>query len=125
MGEVYRARDPRFGREVAVKVLPERFAPSADRLRRFEREARSAGALNHPNILVAYDVGVQDGIHYLVTELLEGETLQALLRIERLGVRKALLLALQVARGLACAHEAGILHRDLKPANLFLTRDGR
>ena len=125
MGEVYRAHDPRLGRDVAVKVLPERFAHSADRLRRFEREARLAGALNHPNILTVFDIGSQDGNPYLVCELLEGETLHALLRAEAMDVRQSLSLALQLARGLGCAHEAGILHRDLKPSNLFLTRDGR
>ena len=125
MGEVYRAHDRRLGRDVALKVLPDRFARSPDRLRRFEREARLAGALNHPNILTVFDIGSQDGSPYLVCELLEGETLHARLRFERMDVRQALYLALQVARGLGCAHEAGILHRDLKPSNLFLTRDGR
>jgi serine/threonine protein kinase len=124
MGEVYRARDPRLGREVAIKVLPERFAHSADRVARFEREARAAGSLSHPNVLTVFDVGSQDGIHYLVSELLEGETMQAFLRFERPSLRQSLLLALEVARGLACAHQAGILHRDLKPENLFLTRAG-
>ncbi len=125
MGEVYRARDPRLGRHVAIKVLPERFAHSADRLRRFEREARSAGALSHPNILTVFDVGSQDGTPYLVSELLEGETLRIALQRQPLGVRQSLSLGLQVARGLICAHEAGILHRDLKPENLFMTRDGQ
>jgi serine/threonine protein kinase/tetratricopeptide (TPR) repeat protein/TolB-like protein len=125
MGEVYRAHDPRLHRHVALKVLPERFARSPDRLRRFEREARLAGALNHPNILTVFDIGSQDGSPYLVCELLEGETLHARLRFERMDVRQVLYLALQLARGLGCAHEAGILHRDLKPSNLFLTQDGR
>jgi tetratricopeptide (TPR) repeat protein len=125
MGEVYRAHDSRLHRDVALKVLPERFAHSADRLSRFEREARLAGALNHPNILTVFDIGSHDGSPYLVCELLEGETLHARLRLERMDVRQVLYLALQLARGLGCAHEAGILHRDLKPSNLFLTRDGR
>ena len=125
MGEVYRAHDPRLGRDVALKVLPERYANSADRLRRFEREARVAGALNHPNVLTVFDVGTQDGSPYLVSELLKGQTLHAVLRRGRMDVRQALYVALQLARGLACAHEAGIVHRDLKPGNIFVTGDGR
>ena len=125
MGEVYRARDPRLGRSVAIKVLPERFARSTDRLRRFEREARAAGALTHPGILTVFDVGTHDGMPYIVTELLDGETLRTALRTQRFGVRQSVVWAIEVARALACAHDAGILHRDLKPENLFLTRDGR
>jgi len=125
MGEVYRARDPRLGREVAVKVLPEGVSGDADRLRRFEQEARAASALNHPNILTVFDTGSQDGTVYLVTELLEGETLRERLSGGALPVRKAVEIAVQIARGLAAAHEKGIVHRDLKPENLFLTRDGR
>jgi Tol biopolymer transport system component len=125
MGEVYRARDTRIGREVAVKVLPTGFATDPDRLRRFEQEARAAGALNHPNILVLHDVGTQDGIPYLVTELLEGETLRDRLDHGALTPRKAIDMALQIARGLAAAHERGLVHRDLKPGNLFVLRDGR
>jgi eukaryotic-like serine/threonine-protein kinase len=124
MGEVYRARDTRLGRDVAVKVLPASFAKDAERLRRFEQEARAAGALNHPNILAIYDLGVQDGAPYLVTELLEGETLRERLRAGSLSVRKALDLAVQAIRGVAAAHDRGIIHRDLKPANIFLTKDG-
>jgi eukaryotic-like serine/threonine-protein kinase len=124
MGEVYRARDTRLGRDVAVKVLPASFATDAERLRRFEQEARAAGALNHPNILAIYDMGVQDGAAYLVTELLEGETLKERLRTGPLPVRKALDLAVQAIRGVAAAHDRGIIHRDLKPANIFLTNDG-
>jgi Tol biopolymer transport system component len=124
MGEVYRARDTRLGRDVAVKVLPASFAKDAERLRRFEQEARAAGALNHPNILAIYDIGVQDGAPYLVTELLEGETLRERLRAAALPVRKALDFALQAIRGVAAAHDRGIIHRDLKPANIFLTSDG-
>jgi len=125
MGEVYRARDPRLGREVAVKVLPEGVSGDADRLRRFEQEARAASALNHPNILTVFDTGSQDSTVYLVTELLEGETLRERLSGGALPVRKAVEIAVQIARGLAAAHEKGIVHRDLKPENLFLTRDGR
>ena len=124
MGEVYRARDTRLGRDVAVKVLPASFAKDAERLRRFEQEARAAGALNHPNILAIYDMGVQDGAPYLVTELLEGETLRERLRGAALPVRKALDVAVQAVRGVAAAHDRGIIHRDLKPANIFLTNDG-
>ena len=125
MGEVYRARDPRLGREVAVKVLPAAVSGDGDRLRRFEQEARAASALNHPNILTVFDTGSEDGTVYLVTELLEGETLRELLAGGALPVRKAVEIAVQIARGLAAAHEKGIVHRDLKPENLFLTRDGR
>jgi Tol biopolymer transport system component len=125
MGEVWRARDPRLGRDVAVKVLPARVAGDADRLQRFEQEARATGALNHPNVLAVHDFGTHDGAPYLVTELLEGMTLRERLADGPLPVRKALDLAGQVARGLAAAHEQGIVHRDLKPENLFVTRDGR
>ena len=125
MGEVYRARDTRLGREVAVKVLPAAFSADAERLRRFEQEARAASALNHPNILAIYDIGTHDGAPFLVTELLEGETLRERLRSGPLAVRKALDLAIQAAHGISAAHEKGIIHRDLKPANIFLTNDGR
>jgi hypothetical protein len=125
MGEVYRARDTRLGREVAVKVLPPAFASDPDRLRRFEQEARAAGRLEHPNILVIHDVGTHEGSPYLVTELLEGETLRARMAPGALPPRKAIDCALQIARGLAAAHERGLVHRDLKPENLFVLRDGR
>jgi Tol biopolymer transport system component len=125
MGEVYRAKDPRLGRDVAVKVLPASFSTDADRLRRFEQEARAAGILNHPNITAVYDIGSHDGAPYVVTELLEGETLRSRLSVGALSTRKALDYAIQIARGLAAAHEKGIVHRDLKPENLFVTRDGR
>jgi hypothetical protein len=125
MGEVYRARDTRLGREVAVKVLPPAFASDPDRLRRFEQEARAAGRLEHPNILVIHDVGTHEGSPYLVTELLEGETLRARMAPGALPPRKAIDCALQIARGLAGAHERGLVHRDLKPENLFVLRDGR
>ena len=125
MGEVYRARDSRLSRDVAVKVLPSGFSTDPDRLRRFEQEARAAGVLNHPNILAIYDVGTHDGSPYVVSELLEGETLRDRLRGAAFPTRKAVEYAIQIARGLGAAHEKGIIHRDLKPENLFITRDGR
>jgi eukaryotic-like serine/threonine-protein kinase len=124
MGEVYRARDARLGREVALKILPAAFASDPDRVRRFEQEGRAAAALNHPNIVVIYDVGSQDGVFYVATELLEGETLRERLAGPVLPVRKAIEYGIQIARGLAAAHAKGITHRDLKPENLFLTKDG-
>src|SRR5437867_2498209 len=125
MGEVYCARDPRLGREVAVKVLPASFSNDPDRLRRFEQEARAAGILNHPNITAVYDVGTFDGAPYVVTELLEGETLRSRLAGGPLAPRRAIDYSVQIAHGLAAAHEKGIVHRDLKPENLFVTEDGR
>jgi len=125
MGEVYRASDPRLGREVAIKVLPAVFSQDADRLKRFEQEARAAGVLNHPGITAVYDIGSADGAPYIVTELLEGETLRQRIATGPVPVRKAIDYAVQIAKGLAAAHEKGIVHRDLKPENLFLTRDGR
>src|SRR5438093_5034878 len=125
MGEVYRARDERLRRDVAVKVLPSTFSADDDRLRRFEQEAQAAGGLNHPNITAVYDLGSHEGAPYIVTELLEGETLRARLSGGAIAVRKALDYAGQITRGLAAAHEKGIIHRDLKPENLFLTNDGR
>ena len=113
MGEVYRARDTRLGREVAVKVLPASFSQDADRLRRFEQEARAASALNHPNTVSLFDVGTQEGSPYVVTELLEGETLRARLATGAVSPRKATEFAIQIAQGLAAAHEKGIVHRDL------------
>ncbi len=124
MGEVYRARDVRLGRAVALKVLPPEFAEDAERLRRFEQEARTASALNHPGIVVVHDVGTQDGVSFLVQELVEGETLGSALRRGALPVRKAVDYAVQVARGLAAAHAQGIIHRDLKPENFIVTQDG-
>src|SRR6202023_2219102 len=124
MGEVYRARDQRLKRDVAIKVLPASFSADADRLRRFEQEAQSAGALNHPNITAVHDLGSHEGAPYIVTELLEGETLRAALSGGKLSQRKAIDYALQIANGLAAAHEKGIVHRDLKAENLFVTRDG-
>jgi len=125
MGEVYRAHDERLGRDVAIKVLPAEFTKDADRLRRFEQEARATSALNHPNILTIYDLGTHDGAPYIVSELLDGEELRAQLNEEPLAVRRALGYAQQVASGLAAAHEKGVTHRDLKPENLFVTTDGR
>jgi eukaryotic-like serine/threonine-protein kinase len=123
MGEVYRARDTRLGREVALKVVHSRFASDVEHLRRFEKEARAASQLDHPNILVVHDVGTYEGSPYIVSELLQGESLR-----EKLGSHvppgKAIEYALQVARGLAVAHEKGIVHRDIKPENLFVTKDG-
>src|ERR1041385_8155095 len=124
MGEVYRARDPRIGREVAIKVLPSAFASDSDRLSRFEQEARAAGMLNHPGILSVYDVGHVNGIHFLVSELLEGETLREILG-SPLPQRKVIDYGLQIAKGLGAAQKKGIIHRDLKPENLFITHDGR
>lgn len=125
MGEVYRAGDARLGRAVAVKVLPPEFADDADRLRRFEQEARAAGQLNHPNILAIYDVGTDSGVPYIVTELLEGQNLREVVGHGPLPPRRAIDVAIQVARGLTAAQAKGIAHRDLKPENVFIGRDGR
>ena len=125
MGEVYRAKDPRLSREVAIKVLPASFSQDPDRLRRFEQEARAAGVLNHPNITAVYDIGTHEGAPYVVSELLEGETLRGRLAGGALPQRKAIDYATQIAHGLSAAHEKGIVHRDLKPENLFVTKDGR
>lgn len=125
MGEVYRAKDSRLGREVAIKILPESFAREADRLRRFEQEARSVAALNHPNILAVFDVGQENGAPFLVSELLEGESLRAVLERGVLLQRKTIEYGVQIAHGLAAAHDKGIVHRDLKPENVFITKDGR
>jgi len=125
MGEVYRARDTRLGRDVAIKVLPARMLADGDARMRFEQEARAVAALSHPNILAIHDFGEHEGAAYAVTELLEGETLAQRLASGPLPVRKALELAGEMAEGLAAAHEKGIVHRDLKPANVFLTTDGR
>jgi serine/threonine protein kinase/Tol biopolymer transport system component len=125
MGEVYRARDTRLGRDVAVKVLPATFSADTDRLRRFEQEACAAGALNHPNILIVHDIGAHDGSPYVISELLEGATLRKHISGTPLAQRRAIEYALQIAHGLAAAHEKGIVHRDLKPDNIFITNDGR
>jgi serine/threonine protein kinase len=124
MGEVYRARDTRLDRSVAIKVLPAGFAADPDRLRRFEQEARAVAALDHPNILAIHDIGNYEGAPYIVTELLEGESLRDRLSGGAMPVRRVIQTAVQIAEGLAAAHERGIIHRDLKPANIFITRDG-
>jgi len=125
MGEVYRARDSRLDRIVAIKILPTSYSADAERLQRFVQEARAAAALNHPNILSIFDIGEERGAPYIVSELLEGQTLRERIRSGPLSSRKAIDYALQVARGLAAAHDRGIVHRDLKPENLFLTNDDR
>ena len=125
MGQVYRARDPRLGRHVAIKTLSRAGAADPERVRRFETEARAAGTLDHPNLLIVYDVGREGDVLYIVSELLEGETLRERLRNGAVPEREAIDYAVQIARGLAAAHERGIVHRDLKPENLFLTRDRR
>ena len=125
MGEVYRARDSRLNRDVAIKVLPDSYSSVPERLRRFEQEARAAAALNHPNILAVYELGTYNGAPYLVSELLEGGTLRERLDDGPLPLRKVIDYGAQIARGLAAAHEKGIIHRDLKPENLFITKDGQ
>ncbi len=125
MGEVYRARDPRLGREVAIKILPPAFSTDAARLARFEQEARAAAGLNHPNILAVFDVGQLGDSPYIVSELLDGSTLRDLLGGTGLPIRKAIEYGTQIAKGLTAAHDKGIVHRDLKPENLFITTDGR
>ena len=125
MGEVYRARDSRLGRDVALKILPDSFSQNTDRLNRFAQEARAVAALNHPNILAVFDIGQHNGSPFLVSELLEGETLRAALDRGALPQRKTIEYGVQIAHGLAAAHEKGIVHRDLKPENIFITKDGR
>src|SRR5712691_324373 len=129
MGEVWRARDTRIGREVAIKILPPAFVLDRDRLRRFEQEARAAGTLNHPNLVTIYDFGAEASTPYVAMELLEGETLREKMQLNgdavRLPMRKAIDYSVQIANGLAAAHDKGIVHRDLKPENIFITKDGR
>jgi len=125
MGEVWRARDPRIGRDVAVKVLPASFAENADRLQRFEQEARAAGTLNHPNLVTIYELGTHEGGPFIAMELLEGETLRERLDHGAIPARKAIEYGVQIANGLAAAHEKGVVHRDLKPENVFAMSDGR
>src|SRR3984885_5275825 len=124
MGEVYRARDSRLNRDVAIKIAPEAFSSDGESLRRFERKARSASALNHPNIITIYELGQDGPTHYIAMELIEGKTLRELLVAGLLPIRKTIEIAAQVAEGLAKAHEAGIAHRDLKPENLMVSHDG-
>ena len=124
MGEVYRAKDSRLNRDVAIKVLRPIFSSSQERLKRFEQEARTAGLLSHPNILAIYDVGTEEESPYLVSELLEGETLRKKLANGAIPQRRAVEFAMQIARGIAAAHQRGIIHRDLKPENVFITKDG-
>lgn len=124
MGEVYRGRDIRLGREVALKILPTEFSSNRDRLARFEQEARSASALNHPNIITIYEIGIVDSSSFISMEYVDGKTLREMLQAGPLPARKAIQLAAQIAEGLAKAHEAGIVHRDLKPENLMITADG-
>jgi eukaryotic-like serine/threonine-protein kinase len=123
MGEVYKARDIRLERTVAIKVLPAPFASDPERLARFEQEARAAAALSHPNILAVFDIGTHESAPFIVSELLAGDTLRA--EMSGVTVRKAIDYAIQIATGLAAAHEKGIVHRDLKPENVFVTTDGR
>jgi eukaryotic-like serine/threonine-protein kinase len=125
MGEVYRARDTRLDRIVAIKVLPASFANDADRLQRFEREPRGLSSLSHPNLLGIYDIGTEGETHYLVSEYLEGQSLGERMRGGPLPQRKVIEYALQMAHGLTAAHEKEIIHRDLKPENVFVTRDER
>src|SRR5438552_2950109 len=124
MGEVYRARDPRLGRDVAVKVLPEHLTADRDRLARFEKEARAASALNHPNVVTVYDIGFDGAVPWLAMEFVDGVTLREIVERGALSSRKLLEIAAQMAEGLAKAHAAGIVHRDLKPENVMITRDG-
>src|SRR5579864_39159 len=125
MGEVYRARDSQLDRDVAIKVLPQLVSSDAQRLRRFEIEAKAAAALNHPNILAVFQMGTYEGVPYLVAELLEGKTLTEAIRRGPLPLRKVIDYGVQIAHGLAAAHEKGVIHRDLKPDNLFVTKEGR
>ena len=125
MGEVYRARDTTLKRDVAIKVLPEYWSRDPERLRRFEQEAQATAALNHPNIVSIFHVGQYDGSPYIVTELLQGETLRDRLRKGPMRLREVLDYGVELARGLAAAHDAGIVHRDLKPDNIWVTKDGR
>jgi len=124
MGEVWRARDPRLGREVAIKVLPEELSTDDERLKRLEREARAASALNHTNIVTIHEIGAADGRTFLVMERIDGQTLRELLLEGALPPRRLLSIACQIADGLARAHESGIVHRDLKPENVMVTKDG-
>ncbi len=125
MGEVYRSRDSRLGRDVAVKIIPRESSLDSERIRRFEQEARAAGTLSHPNVCAIYDLGTHEGSPFVVMELLEGETLRQILQAGPVPLRKTIGFIAQAAEGLAAAHAKGIVHRDLKPENLFVTKDGR
>jgi len=125
MGEVYRARDTRLDREVAIKILPANYSTDPDRLKRFEQEARATSALNHPNILTVYDIGTHESSPYIVAELLEGRELRDQMNEGQLSERKAIDYAQQIAQGLAAAHDRRITHRDLKPENLFVTTESQ
>ena len=125
MGEVWKARDPKLDRFVAIKILPETFMAEPDRVARFRREAKILGALNHPNLVQVFETGEHDGLPYLVMELLEGETLRARMDGRPLPPHRVVEVGRELAIGLAAAHEKGIVHRDLKPENIFLTKDGR
>src|SRR5688500_9936620 len=124
MGEVYRARDTRLGREVALKVLPTEVSSSPDRLARFEREARAVAGLSHPNIVVLHSMEEENGIHFLTMELVEGQSLDRHVMADGLPVARVIELGIALADALAVAHEKGVVHRDLKPANVMLTREG-
>src|SRR6266542_3817408 len=124
MGEVYRARDPRLSRDVAIKVLPASFSQDPDRLRRFEQEARSASALNHPNIITIHDIGSSDSTLYIAMEFVDGTSLRELMAGGPLPTKKLFDVGVQIAEGLAKAHAAGIVHRDLKPENVMVSKDG-
>jgi serine/threonine protein kinase len=125
MGEVYRAHDPRLQRDVAIKVLPDHLAQDTDAMKRFQKEARAVASLSHPNIVAIHDFGADGGVSFVVTELLEGETLRAKMQSGGLSWRNAVEIASAVADGLAAAHSKGVIHRDIKPENLFITSDGR
>ena len=125
MGEVFRAKDQKLGRDVAIKVLPEEFARDADRVSRFQREAKLLASLNHPNIAAIYGLEESSGINFLVLELVEGQTLADWIKTGPIPVEEALKLALQIAEALEAAHEKGVIHRDLKPANIKVTPDGK
>ena len=125
MGEVYKAKDQKLGRDVAIKVLPEEFAKDADRIARFKREAKLLASLNHPNIAAIHGLEESDGTHFLVLELIEGDTLADRIKGGAIPVEESLKLALQIAEALEAAHEKGVIHRDLKPANIKVTPDGK
>src|SRR5215468_157432 len=124
MGEVYRAKDTTLGRDVAIKVLPSGFSIDRDRLRRFEREARAASALNHPNIITIHEFGQEEGVHFIVSEFIEGETLRRRISAEGMNAGEIPEIAIQITSALNAAHDAGIVHRDIKPENIMVRPDG-